>query len=84
MTPLHRATWFYPHAGESEGPHGLNGSLWLKFRLKTLELADGAAKAVRVRPEAKSGTRGGTSINSLSPGLRMTETSPVDPPGASV
>ena len=48
---------------------GEGGVLWtkweplLKFRLKTLELADGAAKAVRVRPEAKSGTRGGASIN---------------------
>ena len=48
---------------------GEGGVLWtkweplLKFRLETLELADGAAKAVRVRPEAKSGTRGGASIN---------------------
>ena len=61
---------------------GEGGVLWtkweplLKFRLKTLELADGAAKAVRVRPEAKSGTRGGASINSLHQALELQKPAP--------
>ena len=55
----------FPFCGLKDEPVGGQGMRLPEFPREILELADGAAKAVRVRPEAKSGTRGGASINSF-------------------